>query len=924
MMRIGELWRRLRFWLHRAEFSADLDEEMRLHMELRAAQLRETEHLTSEGAVVTARRRFGNATRLKEVSRELWSVRWAEDCLQDMKLTVRQLRNTPGFTAVAVGSLALGIGANTAIFTLINAVLLTSLPVRDPCGLLLLGNARGDGVGTAQSGSFFAYSVDLYRHLKNVDAFDGLAAVQSSDQTRVSVRRAAWAAAQPARAKLVSGNYFDVLGVHALVGRMLEPSDDSVSAPPVVVISYQYWKDALNGNPSVIGTPLEMSGVSLVIAGIAPPEFFGEKLQPDPPSLWIPLSVERQLDPQHPLIDSPDDHWLYLLGRLKPTVSVAQAEARLTAALKNWRFAREGSALSDEGRRVILGNYVELTSAGGGVAGMKRGYSRTLQLLLAISMTVLLIACANIAALLLARGSARRVERFVRLALGGGRGRLVRQSLAESLTLGLAGGALGLSVAVGGTKLLIATVFRGAQYVPIHVAPDLRVLAFTLVLSAGAAVLFGLLPTIRMSAEIARGMKPAGPAGHGPRAVRRRLGLGAGLIIGEAALSVVVLAAASGFVRSLVNLTRQQFGFDREHVLTLNIDPARAGYGHNRLGPLYQRIDTRLNALPGVKGASLSTYSPFDECCDSFTITVDGYTPKSGERVNARLDRASPRYFETIGTRVLRGRSFDDHDTPESSPVAVVSDAFVRRYFPGQDPIGRRFGFGGAASHARDLEIIGVVENAKYDDVRETAQPMAFLPMLQEGPGAIGFLTEADFARVIEVRSAARPAALVAQVRAALVEIDPNLSVLQVATVSDQLDAMLSRDNVIAGLSTFLGLLGLALTGVGLYGLTAFSVQRRSSEIGLRMALGARRSTVMRMVIGTVLAQGVLGVLLGVPAALITGRLVASQLYGVSPTDPRNAALAVLGLVACMTLAGFVPAHHASRIDPIRALRNDG
>ncbi len=923
-MPIGELWRRLQFWRHRDEFSADLADEMRFHTELRAAQLRETEHLPAELATASARRRFGNVTRAQETSRDVWTVRWAEDLLQDVKVTVRQLRKAPGFAIVAVASLGLGIGANTAIFTLINAVLLTPLPVRDPSGLVLLGDARGDGVGTAQNGSFYAYSVDLYRHLQDVPIFDGLAAVQSSDATRVSVRQTGWATAQPARARLMSGNYFDVLGIEAAIGRTIGPSDDSASAPPVAVISYQYWDGSLNGNPAVVGTVLDVSGVPVTIVGIAPAQFFGEKLQPDPPDLWIPLSVERRLDPERPLVDSPDDHWLYLLGRLKPTVTVAEAEARLTEALKDWRLAREGSALSAEERRDILANYVELTPAGGGIAGIKRGYSRTLTLLLAISMTVLLIACANIAALLLARGSARRTERFVRLALGGGRGRLIRQSLAESLTLGLAGGALGLLLAVGGTRLLIATFFRGTQYVPIQVTPDIRVLVFTFVLSVAAAIIFGLLPTIRMGAEIGGGMKNTDPPGSASRRMRRHLGLGAALIVSEAALSIVVLAGASGFVRSLVNLTRQEFGFDREHVLTLDIDPARAGYDHGRLRALYSQIDTRLNSLPGVTRASLSTYSPFDECCSAFTITVDGYVPKVDERVNARLDRASPRYFETIGTRVARGRSFDEHDTPESAPVAVVSEAFARRYFAGQDPIGKRFGFGGNARHARDLEIVGVVEDAKYDDVREMAQPMAFLPMLQEGPNAIRLLFEVDFAGVIEVRTSGRPAALAGQVRAALAEIDPKLSVLHVATVSDEVDGLLGRDTVIAALATFLGLVGLVLTGVGLYGLTMFSVQQRSREIGLRMALGAHRGTVMRMILGNVLVQGTLGVLLGVPAAFIVGRLVASQLYGVSGTDPRNAALAALGLIACIAVAGFVPARHATHIDPIRALKNDG
>jgi predicted permease len=453
--------------------------------------------------------------------------------------------------------------------------------------------------------------------------------------------------------------------------------------------------------------------------------------------------------------------------------------------------------------------------------------------------------------------------------------------------------------------------------------PDVRVLAFTLALSAVAVLLFGALPTFHIGTAIARGLKGASESDGWLGHRRGRLGLGAALIVGEAALSVVVLTGAGALVRSLERLAHQEFGFDRSHVLTLNFDPERAGYDHQRLAPLYRELDERLNALPGVSSASFSTYSPLNECCSSFTISIDGYTRKPDERTNARIDRASPRYFQTIGTKVLRGRTFDAHDTPEAPPVAVVSEAFVRRYFPNADPIGKRFGFGGDPEKARDLEIVGVVENAKYDDIREDPVPTAFLPLLQAPRNPIGLLTETDFANVVEIRATGRPDALAGEVRALLTGIDPKLSVVHVATVADHLSNALSQDDVVAALATFFGLLALVLTCVGLYGLTAFGVSRRTSEIGLRMALGARRSTVTGMVIQSVLAQGVIGVLLGIPIAFIAGRLIASQLYGVSATDPRNSALAAAGLILCITIAGFIPARRAARIDPIQALRTE-
>lgn len=693
-------------------------------------------------------------------------------------------------------------------------MLLKSLPVRDPGGLVLLGEARGSGVGRGLGGSFFAFSHELYKHLQDANVFDGLGAFQSKPDAHVSVRRAGWSAVQPAGAKLVSGNYFEVLGVNAAVGRTIVTSDDSASAPPVAVVSFRYWKERLNGNPSVIGSAVDLNGVSVAIVGVAPPGFYGEELQPDPPSFWLPISADRQLDPQRSVIDEPDAHWLYLMGRLRPDVSAAQGQVRLTAALQNWLLTREGSTISDERRRAISESHVELTPGVSGVTHMQRSYSQTLRLLLGISTAVLLITCANVGNLLLARGTARRAETSVRLALGASRGRLIRQSLTESLTLALSGGALGLVVASAGTKLLLALFFHSTDYVPIQTSPDVRVLAFTFALSCAAAIVFWLAPAIRMSSEIAPAIKGTSPGVKGSVLSRQGFGLGSTLIIGEVALSLVVLVGAASFTRSLANLTGQQFGFDREHVLVIDVDPGLARYDYSRLGPLYQEMYSRLNSLPGVKSAAFSYYSPFNRCCWSFSISVQGYTPKPEENTVTLLNRVSPRYFETLGTKVLLGRTFDEHDTPASPRVAVVNEAFVRRYSPNDNPIGRRFGIGSDEGTAGDLEIVGVIENSKYRGPREESSPMAFLPLLQVRAGG----------------SASH---------------------------------------------------------------------------------------------GEVLLQGIAGILIGVPAAVAVTQLVASQLYDVSPTDPKSSAIAALMLMLCITVAGYVPARRASRVDPMVALRHE-
>jgi macrolide transport system ATP-binding/permease protein len=664
---------------------------------------------------------------------------------------------------------------------------------------------------------------------------------------------------------------------------------------------------------------VNLNRLAVTIVGVAPPGFFGETLQPDPPSFWLPISAVRQLYPTAPsLIDAPDQHWLYLMGRLKPGLSRDQADTRLTASLQNWLVAEAGSALSAERRAEISRSYVRLSSGGSGIGHMRQQYSRTLQLLLGIAGIALLITCANIANLLLARGDARRPERSLRLALGAGRARLFRQSLTESLVLALAGGVLGLLIASMGTKMLIALTFHGTDYVPIRIAPDTRVLAFSLALSFATAIVFGLAPAIRFRSELASDIRTL-------RLARRRFGLTSALIAGQVALSLVVLAGASSFARSLANLSNQSFGFDRERVLIVNIDPAGAGYEYNRLGPLYRQIGSRLNALPGVKSASLSYYSPFNGCCWGHTITVDGYTPKPEEKRGSDLNRISPRYFETLGTKVLSGRTIDERDTPASTRVAVVTEAFVRRFFPGQNPIGKRIGIGRSKTGRRaTVEIAGVVEDSKYDQPGAEQSPMAFLPLFQVEPveSAMGPDDIAsNFIETIEVRATGSPGGIAGQVRSALAEIDPGLPLLRVDTLADQVGRTLNQENVIADLAGFFGLLALILTCVGLYGLTAWMVQRRTSEIGIRSALGASRGRVIAMFVRESWIQGAAGILIGIPATFAAAKLVANQLYGVSPTDPKTSVAAGLVLVLCITVAGYLPARRATRIDPMAALR---
>ncbi len=874
-----------------------------------------------------ARRRacvaLGGLEGVKEDCRDRRGYGFLRSVMQDLRYALRTMRRAPVFTLVAVITLALGIGATTAIFTLINAVLLKSLPVRDPGGLVILGDGMASGVGAGRRGSFSLYSYDLFRHLRNIGVFDGVCALQS-ESLQVSARRSGSGAGQPVRSKLVSGTYFGVLGVQAALGRTISPDDDSPSAEPVAVISFRYWRDALHGDGSVIGSSIVLNRAAVKVIGVAPAEFSGETLQPDPPSLWLPLSALRLFEPSPLLLDKPDAHWLYLMGRLKPGVSKKQAEVRLTAGLQTWLSSREGAAMSPERKDEISTNYVELTSGGGGIRHMQQYYARMLGLLLGISGLVLLITCANIANLLLARGAARSDENSIRLAIGASRARLIRQALTESLALAIAGGTLGLAIAAEGARMLVAIAFRGDGYVPVQTTPDALVIAFALALSCLTAIVFGLLPAFRLSSGIARNVRSASQGIKGSVSSSRRFATGNGLITAQLALSVVVLAGASSFARTLANLDGQRFGFDRERVLVVNIDPTGAGYPYSRLAPLYRQMESRLNSLPGVKSASFSYYSPFNQCCWRFSIAVDGYVAKPDEDRGALLNRVSPGYFKTLGTRVLAGRTFDERDTPNSQPVAVVSETFARNFFPNGNPIGKRIGVGDDRRGRGDIEIAGVVADAKYYDPYQPPPPMVFLPLLQlkAGPSAedTGEATS-NFIRTIELRSVGDPAALSGEVRQVLREIDPDLPVLRVDTLGSYISQTLNQQSLITDLAAFFGLLALALTCVGLYGLMAFMVQRRTGEIGIRAALGASRGRVVAMIVGQAWSQCAVGIAIGIPAAFAAAKLVSSQFYGISSTDPKSTAAAALLLIVCATIAGYLPAKRATKIEPVAALR---
>jgi len=844
-----------------------------------------------------------------------------DNVLQDLRYAARTLRKSPGFAAVAVLSLALGIGANTAIFTLIDAVLLKMLPVRNPQELVQLrwsvpfgnpagvrrmdGNSweeKGRSIGTSFSYPAFQQIRARNQAVIDVFGFSGLIG---------QVNIVADGESGLARGETVTGNYFQTLGIQPAAGRMFADSDDRPGAPPVCVISEGYWKRRFGGAGSVVGKSVTSSGVSFTIIGVTPKGFFG--VQPGyAVDIWVPISdmflIAPPSDPRRVNIAAADYWWMEMMGRLKPGVSERQAAAGLDVTFKQSAQPAAASVLSSPAteRRTLA--RMELLPGGRGLDQLRRQYSRPLFILMGTVALVLLIACANVANLLLARAKSRQKEIGVRLSLGASRGRLILQLLSESAMLAFLGGALGLVLANWGSRLLVAYISRTP--ISLNITPDLRVLGFTAAVSLLAGLLFGLAPAWRSTqVELMPVLKQA----SSPAAGRLRLGLAKSLVIAQTALSLVLLFGAGLFVRTLVNLKTLDVGFDKENLLLFGVDPLKAGYKRAELNDLFARVQQRVAALPGVVSATSSLHLMLSGSSRGNSIWVPGYTPKDGQQMNARVVPAGPKFFETMKLPLLRGRDFDERDTEASPKIAVVNETLVKRYFAGRDPVGQRISWD---RNDPGMEIIGVVKDARYDSLRRDLPATIYQPFRQSAT-----LPWMHF----EVRTARDPKALIGEIRSAVAAIDRNLPMFDVKTQSQQIDELLLQERLFAKLSSLFGFLALVLACVGLYGIMSYAVVRRTTEIGLRMALGAGQGTILAMVVRETLLLVVIGIALGIPAALATTRLAASAisdlLYGLKVTDITSLSIAVVALVAVTVFAGLLPARRASRVDPMVALR---
>lgn len=828
----------------------------------------------------------------------------------DFRLALRQLAAAKGFTATAVLTLALGIGANTGIFTLLHAVLVKSLPVSDPATLVRVGDGDNCCVLGGPQGRMSVFSYPLYRHIReHTPEIAEMMAFQAGT-VKAAVRRAGANTSDPYADQFVSGNFFRLLGIQPYAGRLLTPDDDLRGAPPAAVMSYRVWRERYGADPSVIGTPFLIEGAPFTIVGIAPPGFYGAVLRPDPPDFWMPLAAEPATRNKNSLLDTANLHWLYVFGRMAPGAPPDRVEAKLTVTLRQWLYANETYDRTKFDQQTIA-----LAPGGSGVEHLREFYRRDLRLLLGITGLVLLIACANLANLQLARGAAGASQTSIRVALGAPRSRLIRLSLMESTILAVAGGALGLVVASQTARLLIRLSLSAAAHVPIDTTPSMAALGFSFALSLVTGVAFGAGPAWSASrADPAVALHGVGRGGSGRSTWAQK-----SLVVFQAALSLVLLAGAGLMARTLRNLGAAQFGFRADGLAVASVNPGFASYTPEKLAAAYAEIDRRIRQIPGVRDVSLALYSPMSG--DNWQ-TYAALEDRPLERINPSWDRVGTNFFDTLGARIVRGRGFGPRDTPGSMRVAVVNETFAAKYFPNQDVIGKRFGLGGP-EHRSDFTIVGVVEDIRFRSPRRELRPMAFMPLLQMTAADWQDRTQAraNVIQAVLLRVDAKASGLAPQVQRALGAVDPNLTMLRFSTASQMAGERFSHEQMIGTLAQVFGFLALALASIGLYGLTAYSVARRTAEMGVRSALGATRGQIVRLILRSALMQAGVGVVLGVPAALAAGRLLADQVYGVATSDPLVLAGSAAVLAVCAAAAAWLPAVRAASVDPARALQ---
>ncbi len=841
--------------------------------------------------------------------------------IQDLRYACRQLLKTPGFTVTAVITLALGLGANAAIFTLLNAVLLKDLPVADPHALVRVGDAPQCCVnqGAHDDGDYSLFSTDTYEQLKkNNPEFESLAAMQAGFTYRPMIARrdGSSTAAASIMGEFVSGNYFETFGLRPAIGRLLTTADDVAGAPMVAVMSYDTWKGEYRGDPSIVGSTFWINTKAVTVVGIGPQGFYGDRLVSTPPQYYLAIPSLPQLQDAG-YVNNSAAEWLYIIGRLKPGVAWAPLQERLGVQLKRL-FETSQSFASAHDRPLLDKVHVVLTPGGGGIQSLRQRYASHLQFLMWASALVLLIACANIANLLLVRGMGRRAEMAVRTAMGAPRTRLVRQLLTESLLLALLGGAAALVVSSIGTRLMLALAFPGDQRVPIGAAPSVDVLLFAIALSVLTGLLFGVAPAL-----ISSGASPLEALrGNSRSTIGGASLLQRGLVVAQAGLSLVLLVGAGLFAQNLHTLEHLDMKLDPTNRYIVHFDVHAAGYQTTDLAALYRTIEERFHAIPGMVNVGLASYTPMEDNNNGWGVQIQG---QPDTHRGASFIKANAEYFGSVGTHVLMGRGITSQDTPEAPTVAIVNQSFVTKFFaPGENPIGRRFGSPGPVSPG-DYLIAGVVEDTAYQSATWKDHAMFFVPLMQR-PTSTKLPIEKDGMLYVNgiVLQTARPMSdMLAIARRTLASINPDISVVKFQTFQGQIDDLFAEPRLLSRLVTLFGALALLVATVGLHGVTAYAVARRTREIGIRMALGAPRTGVLAAVVRGALAQTAIGLAIGIPIAFVCVQFVKSQLYEMDGVTPVALAIAVGALLGTAFVAGLIPGRRAASIDPAKALRTE-
>ncbi|MBV9938965.1 MAG: ABC transporter permease [Acidobacteriaceae bacterium] len=924
MRTLRRFLKRLLFWTNTQRDEERWQAEMEEHLALQTE-----ENLRAGLSPVEARRqavlKFGAVEAMRESYREERGLPFMDHLLQDTRYALRRLRSAPAFTVTTVLILALGIGSITSIFTLAHAVLLKSLAVANPAELYRLGKETHCCYwgGYSQEKEFSLVSYDLYKYFRDhTKGFAELTAFSASELL-LGVRRSDRPeTAQSYPGEFVSGNYFATFGIRAYAGRMLTARDEQANAAPVAVMSYRLWQQRYGSDPSIIGANFNLNDRPFTVVGITPPGFFGDTLRNSPPDFFLPLATEGL---ENGDIKKPDLHWLHLIGRIRPGATPSSIEAQMRVELKQWLRSHWGEMGANDRTRFPK-QTLFLSPGGAGITSLREQYEHWLQILLMVSGFVLLIICANLANLMMVRGLERRRQISVSVALGARASRLVRQALTESLLLSLLGGAAGLLIAWACTRLILHFTFSsesGWADVPISASPSLPVLLFAFATALLTGITFGIAPAwMATRVDPIEALRGAGRSTTRANSLPRKT-----LVVFQAALSLVLLSASGLLTAVLHHLESQDFGFDQERRTVVYIDPRLAGYRPAQLTPLYGQIHGRIASIPGVSAVALCIYSPQSDNNWVADVWVDGRpAPGPGDDVDASWERVTGGYFDVIGNPILRGRGITEQDTEASRRVAVVNEAFARKFFKGEDPIGKHFGRF-EMGMSRSYEIVGVAKDARYltFNLEKPISPFFFLPEAQHDVYPTAEQTEGDLGShyLQNIVIVTRPGASLpfSQVRQAMASINMNLPIISIRTLQEQVAGQFRPQRLIARLTSFFGILSLVVASIGLYGVTAYNAGRRTNEIGVRMALGATRSHVIAFVLRGAFLLIISGLIIGLPLTLAAGKFLGHQLYGMNPYNPAVTFVAVVTLGLSALAASLLPAFRASRIAPLEALR---